>query len=436
MTIQSRYDVIIVGGGTAGCAAAYIAGLSGLKTLLIEKSIHLGGTMTSGLVVPAMNSSSNQKTTKQINNEFFDALINETQQLNAQATYQGNPGWFNPELCKVALDRLMTKANVDVLFDTRVLGVNIVNKEINGLTISSNMLSVYIAANYIVDTTGNCEISALAGCDFLQKNEEVQPVSLRFEMAGINIKQFRDWLLDYDSDRNVTSSEIINGQVHLSTAYTWDSNKKWALALLFEDAVANNVLKDEDRSYFQIFTIPNMPNSMAFNCPRVYSEPNFGREIDPLDNTQTSKALVIAREAIVRLANFCKIYLPGFEKSYISNIADTLGVRVSRRIKGKYVYTTEDLKSGKTFDNPVLISSYPIDVHSNKNGESILEHTVQEYQLPLESLMSYNYDNLFVAGRCLSADFHAQAALRIQPSCFSMGEGVARHIVTLINNKD
>lgn len=420
MTKYSHYDIVVVGGGTAGCAAAYIAGKKGLKTLLVEKNIHLGGTMTSALVTPAMYSSDNQ-----INTEFFDALVKELKSMNGQITYKNNPGWFNPELCKIALDRLMAKAKVEVLFDTRAIGVNIMDKRICGITISSNMLSVYIVATNIVDATGNCEIGELACCKFLGNKNEYQPVSLRFEMSGIDIDTFSKWIMDFDSDRNVTTSAVIDGQTHLSTAYTWDEGKKWALKPIFDDAVERKVLKNEDRSYFQVFTIPKMSGSMAFNCPRIY----FANEIDPLNNIYISKALKQGRESILRLAKFCQIYLPGFEKSYISNIADALGVRVSRRIKGKYIYKTEDLKSGKKFKHPVLISSYPIDIHSNKKGKSVLQDTV-EYQLPIESLMSADLTNLFVAGRCVSADFYAQAALRIQPSCFSMGEGVAKYIAS------
>lgn len=418
----SHYDVIVIGGGTAGCATAYTAGRLKLKTLLIEKNIHLGGSITSGLVIPAMKSSDNQ-----INTVFFKDLVFELQQLGGQINYFDNPGWFNPELTKIALDRLMTKSNVEVIFDTRIIGVNIVDGLINGLNISSNLLSVYIGANYIIDTTGNCEVATLAGCNFLQNNNENQPVSLRFEMGGIDLKIFSNWLLDFDTDRNVTTSEIINGHIHLSTAYT--SNGKWSLEPLFKDALSKNILKDEDCKYFQIFTIPGRFDSMSFNCPRIY----FDQEINPLDHTALSKALKKGRESIVRIVNFCKIYFPGFKKAYISNIADTLGVRVSRRIKGKYVYTENDLKEGKKFDNPVLIGNYPIDIHSNKEGESVLEHVNKDYQLPIEALISNDFDNLFVAGRCLSADFKSQAALRIQSSCFSMGEGVAKHIADLMN---
>ncbi len=431
---MKNYDLIVVGGGTAGCSAAYNAGIRGLKVLLIEKSIHLGGTITSALVVPAMKSGEHQ-----INTDFYKALIDELHAIGGQATYQDNPGWFNPELTKIALDTLMAKANVDVFFDTHIRDVIVENRTIKGIVISKEMLSVYneliekqnrelsvsIEAKYIIDATGNCEIGKLCGCKFLEEKNENQPVSLRFMMGGINVPCFAKWLEEYDSNRNVTTVEDIDGFIHLSTAYTWDKDKKWALAPLFEDAVTKGILKDHDRNYFQIFTVAGMPSTIAFNCPRIIDYTKT------LDVENMSKALQLARKNIFRLANFCRIYFPGFEKSYISNIADMLGIRVSRRIKGKYIYTIDDVKSGRTFEHPVVVSNYPVDVHSEKKDSSTLE-MVRDYTLPIESLMSADIDNLFVAGRCISADFMAQGALRVQASCFSMGEGIAKYVASLL----
>lgn len=430
---MNKYDVIIIGGGTAGCAAAYTAGKLGLKTLLIERKVHLGGTITSGLVVPAMKCGDNQ-----INTEFYSDLTAELNKLGGQATYQDNPGWFNPELTKMALDNLMLKANVEVFFDTHIQDVIVKDRKIKRIIVSKEILSVYneeiesgkeklsvsIGARYVIDATGDCEIGKLCGCNFLEEKDEHQPVSLRFMMGGVDVPHFAVWLKNYDPDRNVTTVEDVDGFIHLSTAYTWDKDKKWALAPLFDDAVKKGILKDHDRNYFQIFTVAGMPTTIAFNCPRIVDYANN------LEVKNISKALILARRIIYRLAEFCRIYLPGFENSYISNIADMLGIRVSRRIKGKYVYTIDDVKSGKKFEHPVVVSNYPIDVHSKKRGKSTL-HIVQDYQLPLESLMSDDIDNLFVAGRCISADFMAQGALRVQASCFSMGEGVAKYIKTL-----
>ena len=441
--METLYDVIVVGGGTAGCAVSYMSAKLGLKVLLIERGIHLGGTITSGLVVPAMMGGHHQ-----INTEFFNILISELKKVGGQVTYMGNQGWFNPELLKIVLDIMMNDVGVEVRFNAEVKDVktdknnvvsveinkeilSIYNEEVDTDNINKNYkpLSVYIDAKYFVDATGNCDFANQINCTFLKMESDYQPMSLRFIMGGIDLKTFGDWILNLDSDRNVTTVQNIDGQIHLSTAYTWDSDKHWALAPLFDKAVADGVLKDTDRNYFQIFTVVGMPDSVAFNCPRI------AETLNPNLVKDTTKALMQARESIFRLAKFCKKYLKGFENAYISNIADMLGIRVSNRIKGKYLYTIEDLRSGKKFQHPVLISNYPVDVHSKDKNSSTLTMT-GEYQLPIESLISYDYDNLLVVGRGISADYMAQGALRVQTSCFSMGEAAARYMAAKITNND
>lgn len=430
------YDVIIIGGGTAGCATAYIAGKLGLKVLLIEKGIHLGGTMTSGLVVPVMKSGNHQ-----INTDFYNILVDEMHKVGGQVTYQDNSGWFNPELMKIVLDKMMKDVSVDIRYNAEVKDVKTEGKYVLSLETNKEILSVYneevdtdnnsierykplsvyIGAKYFVDATGNCDFSNNINCKFLEMKSEYQPMSLRFLMSGIDIEKFGKCLLEKDTDRNVTTVENIDGVTHLSTAYTWDTDKQWALAPFFDKAVKEGLLKDSDRNYFQVFTVAGMPTTLAFNCPRI------PENLNPNLVKDTSKALIEGREAIYRLSLFCKKYFPGFENAYISNIADFLGVRVSNRLKGKYVYTIDDLKSGKKFEHPALISNYPVDVHNKSKNTSTLEQT-GEYQLPIESLMSYDYDNLFIVGRGISADYMAQGALRVQASCFSMGEAVAKYI--------
>lgn len=413
-----KYDVIIVGGGTAGCAAAYTAGKLGLNTLLVEKNTFLGGTITGSLVIPAMKTSENA-----INTDFFEILYTKLSSLGGAITYtDGNKGWFNPELTKIALDSMMLEANVNILMCSKISEIT---KMLSGysVTIDSDnknsflqTLSDPIETKYVIDATGDGKICELLNIEKINFENETQPVNLRFILSGVNSKKFANWLLDYDKDRSVTTACEIDGNVYLSTAYTWDTDKEWALKPLFKKAVDDGVLKYADTNYFQIFSVAGTQDSIAFNCPRLLE--------------QSENFYIDGRAAILRITEFCKKYLPGFEKAYISKIADTIGVRVSTRIKGRYVYTKSDLVSGKTFDNPVVISNYPIDIHSDKKNTSKLEKVYQEYQLPIEALTVD--DNLFVAGRCLSADFEAQAALRIIPSCFSMGEGVAKYIYKLI----
>ena len=410
---MNKYDLVIAGGGTAGCACAYIAGKLGLRVLLIEKNSFLGGSITSSLVIPAMKTSENA-----INTEFYSTLYKELNKIGGAITYQdGNIGWFNPELTKIVLDKMLSDVNVKIIFESKIKEIErkllsyIVTIENDNNSSYPQDLLAPIETIYLVDATGDAKICEKLNCEFLEK--KLQPINLRFIMSGVNIQEFSKWIMEFDKDRNVTTSCKINGDIYLSTAYTWDSNVDWALKPLFKKAIADGVITEADSNYFQIFSVAGTPDSIAFNCPRL------------INNVQNP--YIEGRAAILRLSNFCRMYLKGFEKAYISTIANSLGIRVSNRVKGKYVYTVEDLRSGKKFKNPVVISNYPIDVHSNKKDDSTLEKVYQEYQLPIESLIVK--DNLFVIGRCISADFEAQAALRIIPSCFSMGEGLAKYIV-------
>lgn len=425
MLIGNKYDVVIVGGGTAGVSCAWNCAKKGLKTLIIEQNSFLGGSITSSLVIPAMKTSENA-----INTDFFCVLYKKLQSLGGAITYSdGNKGWFNPELTKIALDILMQEAGVDVIFeshvqsvhknDNKILSISIESIYNDNNTCSKEMLSLPIESIYFVDGTGDGKFCKKIGAKFLENknNNETQPVSLRFIMSGVNTEKLACWLMEYDKNRDVTTSCTAGGNTYLSTAYTWDSNVDWALKPLFKRALEDGVLKEADTNYFQIFSVAGTADSIAFNAPRII-------------NTKLSRTDIYkqGRASILRLSRFCKKYLPGFEKAHISSIASSIGVRVSNRVRGKYIYTYEDLVSGKKFEHPVLASNYPVDIHSDKKNSSTLEKLYKEYYLPLESLMVEGFENVYVIGRCISADFKAQAALRIIPSCFSMGEGLAKYL--------
>lgn len=430
MTLK-KYDVIIVGGGTAGVSCAYNSAKRGLKTLIIEKNSYLGGSITSSLVIPAMKTSDNA-----INNDFYNLLYKRLHDLGGAIKYgDGNIGWFNPELIKIVLDSLMQEVGVDVLFESRIKDFKHKNNKILSVYIDSeytdndlalfdfpqNKLSVYTESKYFVDATGDANFCEKISCNFLENFEnESQPINLRFILSGIDVKKFSQWLMNYDKDREVTTSYEIDGHTYLSTAYTWDTTRKWALSPLFEQAIKDNIITVEDSNYFQMFSVAGTADSIAFNAPRMLKK---------YDNR--SKAYIDGRASILRLTNFCKKYLAGFENAYISSIANTLGIRVSKRVKGKYIYTYQDLINGKKFEIPVVQSNYPVDIHSDKKNNSVLQKVFQDYQLPIESLIADKYSNVYVIGRCISADFKSQAALRIIPSCFSMGEGLAKYLAKL-----
>jgi hypothetical protein len=422
-----KYDLVVFGGGTSGVAAAYIGSKYGLNTLLVENTDVLGGAITRGLVMPCM-----KLDTSNINTEFVNDLKLFADKYYARHKYiDGNEFWFNPELLKIVFDDMLSSVKCNVLFNVRPINIANNNSDVPfTCNIESNMLSIYVDTNYIVDATSNGKIFKLLNCNFQNDSENTQAATLRFVISGIDIDKFSKWLEKTDTDRSVTTVETKGKQLHLSTACTWDDSKKWALTPIFTKAVNNHDLEYEDTAYFQIFTVPGMPGTVNFNAPRII----LNDDEDLRDPFVYSRALKQGRERIFRLYNFCRKYFPGFENSYISHISDMLGIRESFRVKCKYTFTKDDIINVKNFDNIAFASDYPVDIHSNSNNSDKLEYSKHKYYIPVEALISEDYDNLYAVGRIISAEFEAQAAVRTQLNCFSMGEAAAKDIAIKIKS--
>ncbi len=425
--ISKNYDIVIIGGGTSGCACAYNCAKLKLKTLLVEKNNFLGGLMTGGLVVPIMKSSVDD-----LNCDYYNKLVETAKKYNAQIKYKdGNDGWFNPEVMKIVLEDLLTQNDVkpylDILLETEVESVLKKDNNIISIDLNTNLLSIPIVSKYYIDATGSADFSVKSGCEILKDTNEKQQNTLRFILGNVDIEKFSKFILEADKDENVTNTyrndRDTNNEMHFTTASTWDTNKTWALDKYLRKGVSEGILAEFDRSYFQIFSIAGTSSQVAFNCPRIN---NY------LDNPYMySNELINAKQAIYRLYSFVKANFAGFENSIITNIATQTGIREQNRVKTKYVYTIEDLQAQKTFKTPVLRANYGIDIHSAKKDCSILEKT-PNYELPIESLMSFDVENLFVIGKIIGADFKTHSALRVQKSCMSMGEAAAKYIKTLI----
>jgi len=433
------WDLIVVGGGSSGVAAAVAAARNKCKTLLIEKTGFLGGTSTASLVTPMMRNilDNSENLTSGLYSEVLARL---KQTGNAAVHPDGNPGWFNPEMMKCILDDICEENNIDLLFDTVITGVDIQDDEIISLTGYNKSGFNYFKEKYFIDASGDADIAALAGIPFyLGDNESLfhhnselladahhQAMSLRFNMANIDLNAFGSWLMQIDPDSDISSYyHTEDGQILLSTAHTWEE-KDWKLRPYFEKAIQDKVIKHEDAAYFQVFSIAGQKNALAFNCPRIFSE----KPLNPLNAWDLSYAQKMGRKQIRRIAEFCKKYLVGFQEAYISQIAPQLGIRDSRRIKGVYKLSEEDIFNAKKFTNAVAKSNYPVDVHSYSKGRSELKFLPKDtyYEIPFESLITEKIKNLLVVGRSISSTFRVQASLRIQPNCWSMGEAAGKFV--------
>ena len=113
--------------------------------------------------------------------------------------------------------------------------------------------------------------------------------------------------------------------------------------------------------------------------------------------------------------------IPGLQNIELVATASDLGIRESRRIVGKTIFCLDDIKQCKKFDDRIAVCANSIDIHE-KNGVSYITHVGGNYYIPLSSLISSNIDNLLTAGKSLSADRYAFAAVRVMPPCIAMGE--------------
>ena len=444
--MKKKWDLIVIGGGIAGVAAAISAGRQDCKVLLIEKNGFLGGCATASLVTPMMNN-------KPTNSKLYEEILKKLEETGDAATHSdGNPGWFNPEEMKFLLDELCEESGVDVLFETYLASTKVeVDRVVSVNCLNKAGFQDY-KADFFIDATGDADLAFQAGVPV--DTEGNQALSLRFTMDNVDIYRFADWLTDIEPEMELSSVEYVKeGIALLTTAHTAE-NFGWKLRPYFNLAVKDGILQKEDTEYFQLFTIPGQKNAVTFNCPRIYSN----KPLNPLDPWDVSYAYMQGRKQIKRLENFCKEYLQGFEDAYISQIAPMLGIRESRRIEGVYKLTREDVLKGKKFENKAASSNYPIDIHgtpmqkgfsdldkSQESAESIIsenkntnllpiyyknksENKLIElskdnyYNIPAESLMPKDLINLMVVGKCLSATFEAQASARIMPNCIATGE--------------
>lgn len=407
-----RADVCVVGGGCAGTAAAVTAARNGLKVVLIEQGIVLGGSQTQGLVYPAMPTNVFDSDTPYItdlNKRFYMHGINVDFVNEPEYKNGGDARQYAPELLAFIYDEMCADYKVEVLYNATLIGANTQNGKISAAVIHTVEGLSKIEAKIFVDATGDATLSRFAGVKVERGSEHTgrnQKMSFRFEMGGVEemkvYKFFVKKLKDSWCESKPPAFEFAK-TTHTENFY-------------FAGIERGEVTKD-DVAYIQAFMINGKPGTLSMNCPEM--SPYIYSSTSALDR---SKAIQQGRIMIRRLANFFKKNIPGFKNSYISREASMLGIRESWRIHGKYYMTADDYFNARKFPDAICRSAYPIDIHDETLNLGKKLSKGEFYEIPYRSLITNEFSNLIVAGRCISANFSAQASVRIQPTCMSMGE--------------
>ena len=388
METNRKFDVIVLGGGFTGCAAAIAAARQGMKVLLLEASGYLGGAASNCLIFPFMRYSTTltdrdgNKTQHILSRGIFTELVDELKK-------RGNGHCFYDEDLKVVLDEKTVEAGVQVLFHATLCGVSKKGARIGSVSVATKAGVLTFEGTMFVDATGDADLTAAAGVPTQlgrEKDNLCQPMTLCFRVANVDKKTFF-------ASRNI-----------------WQPlYKEWLAAGKFSNP----------REDILVFDYP-IEGMLHFNTTRVVKH----NPVDPFDVT---KAEMEARRQIIELMNFFRANnVPGMERAQLVYSAPSIGVRESRMLVGEYVLDGETLLSCKKFDDAIAAGNYDIDIH-NPEGSGTSHHFFEEgtwYTIPFRSLIpkAADCENLLVGGRCISVDHEAQASIRIMPICCTTGE--------------
>jgi hypothetical protein len=302
---------------------------------------------------------------------------------------------FDPEVFKlVALD-LLDEAGVHFLFHALATGV-VGEGDIEGVVFDTKSGPIVIEAGCTVDCTGDGDVAALAGAPFdvgRQPDEAVQPMTLMFRMVEFERAAF--------------------------AAYCREHPGQWrgvhGLWELIQRATAAGEL-ELPREDLLFFGTPH-EREVSVNSTRVTG-------VLGIDVWDLTRAEWESRRQMRRIVAFLRQRVPGFEQAYPAQSGVTVGVRETRRVRGDYQLTAEDVLGARRFPDVVARAAYPIDIHNPKGPGTVLRPLPlgEAYDIPLRCLLPRDVERLLVAGRCISGTHEAHSSYRVMPVSMATGQ--------------
>ncbi len=412
--ILADVDVLVVGGGPSGVCAAVGAAKTGAKTMLIESLGSFGGMWTNGLVTTLGGFNSWLKPYRRC----VDGVMGEWLRMATEKNgAEDNRSWVlssDPEIMKLTADELLSQNNVAVLLHTWMVDTIMEGDSIKGVIVENVDGRGVIFAKNIVDCTGNGDVMARSRAEF-RISEALQPMTMPFFLAEVTPKgdaPFDDELvIPMGPEPGYLGKEMM--------PYTTRRR---------DMAVDNDMLnKAYEKGELPFFGGPWF-GGLRTNYPWVNTTRVYGSAVNAKELTE---AEIQGRHDAHQIVNFYRDNCAGFEKCWIMTTAATMGIRETRRLTGEYTLSRTDIAEHHTFEDPIAVGVWPIDVHPQKGENGAHDMFVPlPYQIPYRSLIPVKVDNLIVAGRCISSDREAMGTLRVGATCGAIGHaaGVAAAI--------
>ncbi len=374
--VVAETDVLVVGGGSAGMAAAVAAARAGARAMLVERYGSLGGLASNGLIVLllTMDDGRGRQVVAGLCQEMVDRLAARGAAYFPPATEWGSSDeklveryrryglvWgsrphvvrysvaYDPEEFKVEADQLVTDAGVDLRFHRWAVGVVKDGRRITHVLFESKAGREAIACRAVIDATGDADLPVFAGEPV--ERERVYP-----------------WLWFRTANVEVDAAEA----------------------------------SSQRPGYYRT------PDGRGYLHPWGAAD-RIAHDIDPTNPDDLTYAEVECRRLVRAELDRLRGRAPGFERSYLAGFAQTLGITESRRLCGRYQLLREDMDQPEPFADTIAVTG-----NWTKYGAV--------YNIPFRSLAPQGLDNLLVAGRCISVDHRAHHATKEIPACFATGE--------------
>ncbi|MGZ7441509.1 FAD-dependent oxidoreductase [Paenibacillus sp. TH7-28] len=394
--VAREVDVLVIGGGASGIAAAIAAAKGGAQTMLVEQRGFLGGMGTVALV-PAFCPFTDKR--KPIIRGLGLQLMERMKQAcdpEYREEYQELLDWvpIDPEVLKRVYDDAILESGVTPLYHTFVYDVVLSEdrRTAQGVVVVNKTGRSFIPCRYIIDCSGDGDIAALAGVPFQKGGEagELQPGSMCYLLANVDRPKFKRFLEESGD----------TGQLHKTV----------------ELAIAEGALPEGRKSISGLAWISDY--LVGVNFGHVFG-------VDGTLAEDLTRGAIEGRRTAERQLQFFRRYVPGFEHAHMVASGEQLGIRETRRIEGDYILTVDDFLAARSFPDDIARNAYYIDIHlASSKSEMTFNHLPPgvSHGVPYRILLPVGIDNLWVAGRSVSSDRAVQGSLRVMPNCFSMGQ--------------